>query len=117
MLDLLVRMTRITLYLCFGAVSKTLEETVIHNLPMGSETRSVFRVLDFLVLLAFCVDVVKLLFESATPNRRHARTRGRIGAATPRGLVGQANLRQILDQVKSRLRKLAGSDDDDTPRA
>ena len=103
MLNLFIRMTRITLYLCFGAVSKSLEEMVIHSLPMGNESRSVFQVLDFLVLLAFCVDVVKLIFESATPQRRHARPRA----------LGQVNLRQLVGRVKSRLRKSIGSGNDD----
>lgn len=63
-LDRLKRMTRCFFYLCIGALIKTIQEKVIDFLPMKPLTRAVFTVLQAVVLFAFCLDVLKLVFES-----------------------------------------------------
>jgi hypothetical protein len=106
MLTLLIRMTRIMLYICLGALSKTIEEKVVVLLPMSEHTRKVFLILQYLVLFAFCLDVVKLLFgsdESTSLVRRQTRKRG--PAKRSRGLLSQANPRRVFERVKLSLRE------------
>jgi hypothetical protein len=96
-------MTRIMFYLCFGAATKTFERWVINLLPMDPYTRIVFAVLESLILLAFCIEVINLIYESLFDEPflpRHKRTR----SVKPRLLSNNVNLQKLFGKAKLLLR-------------
>lgn len=52
---------RLMVYLCFSALSKTLESLFIRALPMDTVTRSVFDVLHVIVLVAVVLEAFDML--------------------------------------------------------
>ena len=107
MFNLLVRMTRIMFYLCFGAATKTFERWVISLLPMDPYTRIVFTVLESLILLAFSLEVINLIYESLFDKPllpRQKRTRSGFSGRKPRLLSNNVNLQKLFGKAKLLLR-------------
>jgi hypothetical protein len=55
----------LSLFLCLGALSKTIEASFINSLPMNNVTHKVFSGLEYLALGGFCFQVFRyvLIYE------------------------------------------------------
>jgi hypothetical protein len=64
LLAMRVPVVRLTLYLCVGALSKTVTSLFIDSLPLDRVTYKVFIGLQFLALFFFVLEVLELLIET-----------------------------------------------------
>lgn len=103
MLNFLMRTTRIMLYICFGAASKTLEDKLITALALDGITRKIFVALQFVALFFFCIDVVNLLLEDLlgeSPLSAWGRSKDRRLAKGRRPRLSKTKLQKILNKAK-----------------
>lgn len=98
---------RLMVYLCFCALSKTLESLFIRALPMDAVTRSVFDVLHVIVLVAFVLEtfdmLCKMVFDVSLFKRRRNVENEIADTDEDESLLKEANPQTIGAKMKSLL--------------
>ena len=98
---------RLMVFLCFGALSKTLESLFIRALPMDTVTRFVFDVLHVVVLVAFVLEafnmLCKMVFGVSLFKRRRNAENEIADTDEDESLLKEANLQTIGAKMKSLL--------------